>query len=710
MSEKFTDKDGNEITSITAENVEEFKNWLKNTKEPETFRAEVSPELKLADLIPANTILSDRQENVASQIVVMAMRSNASPERCAEFIGLASTSDTNRHIIGKSWRYMGNSTGGYNYSKVAKVIADTPDSKLIGFNLACTEVGNSGYGYIEIGKPDDGKNLTGREKELLSILAQKNSRAVDEFVKNGSMYNADLRNFAAREVIDRAVCDRNNIHKIFPALDDKFVTKEVLKSTLQEAGDSGRLMVQWMRDTVNAKTQAEKNVNILPDKYVRLQDAIMRMTEKQNKYDPSSYGRTRGLCERFADLCNELQLSSKVKDSPFMQKIAFQMAQRDVLQGNVEKLDEAMLGKVIAEDKSCELAAKLPDEFVAKHKDVLLKNSPYLSLRAQVMENLDKPYNLPDLKFDYHKMHAVPLALREKILADAEKINEQKAPEREALRKSIEMQSAELNKHHKLSRTDTDNNQAAQTAVEEINKAYREIERFMKTDRKGNIIAAEEYLSLGNINKLLAGENPYLFVPQEGKLPLFGRGAEKERRQNLDNAVAAFNRIVKDNMPALNKELYSGGSYVPAKQMLDGKILAADPHAKTLAESKFINSRTSIWQRLQNDVERVNKEYGSELKWRENDLKKFDDADKWLTDTRARLNNTKQAMQEAAHELSGVKAAEGESKLQAVDNSLKGKDKADARKANREVVDPLAKKADAKAVLQAAKKNYSERW
>lgn len=707
MSEKFTDKDGNEVKLITAENVEEFKNWLKNTKEPETFYPEVSSDLKLADLIPSNTILSEKQESVASRLVVMAMRDNASPERCAEFIRLASTSDTNRHIIGKSWRYMGNSTGGYNYNKVAKVIADTPDSKLIGFNLECVE-NNS---YIEIGKPDDGKNLTGREKELLCILAQKSSVAVNRFVANGSLFNVDLHDTEARKVIDRAICDNNNIHKIFPDLEDKFVTKEVLRATFQDAENCGWLKIGEMKDTINAKTQAEKNVNISQNTYMRLQNAIIRETEKQNKYDASSYGRTKGLHERFVDLCNDLQLSSKVIDSPFMQKMSLQMAQRDVLQGNADNLDESMLGKVIAEDKSCELSAKLSDEFVSKHKAVLLENSPYLRLKGRVLENLDKPYNLPKFNsVDDRDFKAVPLSLKEKILAEAEKINAQKTPEKEALKKCIDMQSAELDKQQELSRTDIDNNYAAQKAIDEINVAYRAIECFIKKDKKGNIVAAEEFLSVSNINSILAGDKPRLYLPQEGSLPLFGRSAEKERRHSLDEAINAFNQIVKAHMPTLNKEVYSNGSYVSAKQMLDGKILAEDKRSKDLADSKFAKSRTSVLQRYNDTVGHINNKYGGELRWKKDNLKKFEEADKWIVDARTQLNNTKQAMKEAAYELSGVKAAAEESKLQAVDKLLEGKDKANVRKANQAVVDPLMQKADSKVVLKAAmQKQHSGR-
>lgn len=47
MAEKFTDVDGNEVKLITKENVEDFKNWINTTQDPDFLSVEVSPELKL---------------------------------------------------------------------------------------------------------------------------------------------------------------------------------------------------------------------------------------------------------------------------------------------------------------------------------------------------------------------------------------------------------------------------------------------------------------------------------------------------------------------------------------------------------------------------------------------------------------------------------------------------------------------------------------
>lgn len=688
MSEKFTDKDGNEVTLITAENVEDFKNWLKNSNEPAPFNPEVAPDLKLADLIPANALLSKRQEDIATKVVMLAMKSNSSPERCAEFIGLASTSDTNRHIIGKAYYYMGRSTSNeFRYEQVSTAVKNTPDSKLIGFNLACYENNN----HFNKGKPDDGKNLTSREKELLTILAEKNSRAVTEFVENGSLINADVRTPATRAVIDNAIY--NNVGKVFADLDTKFVTKDILRKELQQYG---RYMRVEPKDTANAKTQAEKNANILSKEHVHLQEAIMSLTEKQNKYDPSNYGRNKGLHERFTDLCKDMRLDDEVMNSPVMQKISLQIAQRDALEGNIGKLDETMLGKVIAADKSSEIAAKLPDEFIQEHKSVLLKNSPYLRHKNAVLNNPNLTYALPDMIKD----NKISLSLKEKILDEAEKANAQKSPEKEALKKSLAMQSEDIRRVSSAYVTDTQNIQDAQKAVSEITAAYNKIKQFIKTDKNGNPIEAEAFLSASNINDLIAnGQNPKVFLPQEGGLPLFGRSAEKERRQNLDNAITAFNQVMQAHLPTLEKSLYDDGSYTPAKQLLRGKILNKE------ADSILDKSYRDCGKLRFNSIERINKEYGN-YDMRQRDLDAFEKTDKMLADARTQLNETKQIMKETAHELSGVKAAEAESKLQVVDNSLEGKDKANVRKANQAVVDPLAKKADAKTVLKAAMYNH----
>lgn len=689
MAEKFTDKDGNEVKLITKENVEEYKNWLTTARDPDYLSAEVAPDLKISELIPTNAYLNEKQRQIAAGVVLNAMKASAAPEKCAEFISLASTTDANREIIGKAWSYMGHSTQGiYHYPEVARTIEKTPASKLIGFNLACVE----NNCYTEVGQTDDGKKLTSREKELLSLLAEKPNgiSAINDMIRNGSLINAKTGSDNSRKVIDKAIM--NNINNVFANLDYKFMSKEMLRQQLRVT------YRVTPKNTSAAKTQAEKNANILPKSHTHLQGAFMYFTEKQNKYDSSDYGREKGLYTRFTELCKDMGISSELANNEILQNIGLQIATRDVKEGNAAKLNREMLEKVIANDKSGEIASNLPDDFVEKNKGSLLKISPYLRLRDSAINNMDATWTLPAVI----ESKEISLALKEKILAEAQKVNAAKAPEKEVLKQNIDGYLKEMTGATSRNTANTQNINDVNDAIDKINNAFNNIRRYIKKDKDGNPIPAEEYLSAGNLGRIITGKNPKIVLPTEGNLPLFGRGAEKERRENLEKAINAFNKTVQTCMPALNKKLYdkkSSSYYTPAKEFLGDKILTDKAsfwlrRSETDCRTDFDKTRDSLEQK-----------YGRyEVKQRA--LEIMERTDRILADTLNNLNSLKSAMKESAHELSGVKAAEGQSKLQAVDHKLEREDKAAARQANKAIVDPLAQKQDAKTVLKVAKQKH----
>lgn len=693
MAEKFTDADGNEVKLITKENVEDFKNWINTTQDPDFLSVEVSPELKLTDIIPPNTRFGDTKQQVAAGVVVQAMKASATPEKCADFISLASTTDTNRGIIGKAWQSIGSRTSNeFHYQEIANAIKNTPDSKLIGFNLACIKY----KCFTETGKTDDGKKLTNREKELLSLLAENTSgkNVINKFVENGSLINVDTPNNMARKAIDEAIIN-NGINNVFTNLDLKFINKEMLKEQLKATYRFDKT------NTSKAKTQAEKNANILPKKYTRLQDAFMHLTEKQEKHDSSDWGRIKGLHERFLDLCKDMGITSELDNNPVLRGISMQIATRDVLNGNIEKLNDNILAKIIAADKSNEIVDKLPNSFIEAHKDVLLKSSPYLKLRDSVLNNLDSSWAIPAIA----ETKNVSLALKEKILAEAEKANAARAPEKETLKNNISFYLEEMTSATTRYNQNRQNLNDVEDAVDKISATFHNIKRYIKQDKDGKPIPAEECLSASNLGRIITGKDPKVFLPQEGNLPLFGRGAEKERRENLERAINDFNQTVQTCMPALNKKLYdrkSNSYFTSAKELLGDKILANT--APSLLNRSEIDCRADF-NKTRDSLEQKYGRYEA----KQGALEVMEKTDKLLIQARTDLNNAKAALKEAAHELSGVKAAEEQSKLQVVDNNLEGKEKAAVRQANKAIVDPLAKKQDAKAVLNAAKQKQTSR-
>ena len=693
MAEKFTDADGNEVKLITKENVEEYKNWLSATQDPAYLSAEVAPDIKLSELIPTNAYLNAKQLQTASGAIAQAMRASATPEKCAEFISLASTTDANREIIGKAWQSIGNRTDNeFHYQEIANAIKNTPDSKLIGFNLACVEH----RCYTEVGQTDDGKKLTSREKELLSLLAEKPNgiSAINDMVRNGSLINAKTGFKNSRKVIDEAII-KNGVNNVFANLEKEFMTKEMLRQQVRSTYHFSS------KNTSAAKTQAEKNANIMPQKHTHLQEAFMYFTEKQNKYDSSNYGREKGLYERFTDLCQDMGISGELANNSVLQNIGMQIATRDVKEGNAAKLNREMLEKVIANDKSGEIASNLPDEFVEKNKGSLLKISPYLRLKDSAINNMDATWTLPAVI----ESKEISLALKEKILAEAQKVNAAKAPEKEVLKQNIDGYLKEMTGATSRNTANTQNINDVNDAIYKINNAFNNIRRYIKKDKDGNPIPAEEYLSAGNLGRIITGKNPKVVLPTEGNLPLNEHNTEKERRENLEKAINAFNKTVQTCMPALNKKLYdkkSSSYYTPAKEFLGDKILTDKAsfwlrRSETDCRTDFDKTRDSLEQK-----------YGR-YEVKQNALEIMERTDRILADTLNNLNSLKSAMKESAHELSGVKAAEGQSKLQAVDHKLEREDKAAVRQANKAIVDPLAQKQDAKTVLKIAKQKQTSR-
>ena len=384
---KFLDGNGNEIEQITAENLADYKNWISQAKEPETANLIASPEVSLKDVVlPAST---KEQKSKVADIIFRTLARQRSNDRRNEFIDLA---NKNRDVVSLAWRRMGSAIASREseFEKVLKTVDERSSSKNLGFALAVFEAGDNFY---ETGKADDFSKLSNTERELaeeiLDIAAKgyndnQGYRALEyvkRLVKNSSMINFKTSP-QNREIINNALLGSDNRNRIavLEKVKPEYFNSDMVKAMLPKYGNAPQF-----KDVSKAKTQAEKNANILPQGYHTFKKAVLHLVEQQNKYDRSNYGDERGLNERYLEVCKQLGLSDEHARNPkAMAGLYLETARKDIEQGRLKRLDEKSLSDVLKHDDG-KYYAMLPKEFVEKNKRLVESSLPE-KLRLQLHE------------------------------------------------------------------------------------------------------------------------------------------------------------------------------------------------------------------------------------------------------------------------------------------------------------------------------------
>ena len=86
----------------------------------------------------------------------------------------------------------------------------------------------------------------------------------------------------------------------------------------------------------------------------------------------------------------------------------------------------------------------------------------------------------------------ISLALKEKILDEAEKVNAARAPEKEALKQNVDGYLEEITGATSRYTANIQNINDVNDAIDKINNAFNNIRRYIKKDKDGNPIPAEE--------------------------------------------------------------------------------------------------------------------------------------------------------------------------------------------------------------------------
>ena len=697
----FVDANGNEIKEVTAENIEDYKKWLQTDKNPDVSHLFNSNDVSLADLA-VSPYLDDKQTKAAAMMVYRDVARNPEDDRLNEYIDLAKK---NRQVVAKSWRAMGNSVGGRAFDNVLDMINKRPAAENLAFVLASIEEGISNITYYS-GKTDDFSKISGENKkyaeELLNLAAPAylkgrydgsdpktsiSSMCVKSLVQNGSMINLRTSN-ENREVISKALMNNEYryVLKNLEALKTEYLNEEMLTILARKYAPA-----QQYKDTKGAKTQAEKNVNILPKGYQNFKKAVLNLINKQDKYDRTRYGEERGLNERYLEVCKKINVAENIARNPkCMAGLYLETARKDIEEGRVARLDKTALSDVLKHDDGKYLAM-LPQEFVQNNKDLIESSLPKNVKISLAEQNVAGASNFS----------IASLGERNRTTKENKKILKNLETEQKKIEPKIDYLQKDKEEIEQLKQTATakynifaaEENNAK--AIFSLQDGYDSIKRLMKEGKD-----AEQILSKEAVEKVIAerleGKNSILQMPQEGSLPImFGRKEEKERREKLANKITEFNQRMDSVVPYLKKE-YAG------------EILSPDAYNQALKKTETTK------QEYNNAAYNHSSRLISQGRQNTNELEDLTQRNNFIEQARERIQEKETQKKEAVKKLAGVP---DKTAVQAVPQNAEKAEKAQIRKQNKQVEDKLATKektfagkSDAEKVgLQKQRQNQAMR-
>lgn len=697
----FVDANGNEIKEVTAENIEDYKKWLQTDKNPDVSHLFNSNDVSLADLA-VSPYLDDKQTKAAAMMVYRDVARNPEDDRLNEYIDLAKE---NRQVVAKSWRAMGNSVGGRAFDNVLDMINKRPAAENLAFVLASIEAGISNITYYS-GKTDDFSKISGENKkyaeELLNLAAPAylkgrydgsdhktsiSSMCVKSLVQNGSMINLRTSN-ENREVISKALMNNEYryVLKNLEALKTEYLNEEMLTILARKYAPA-----QQYKDTKGAKTQAEKNVNILPKGYQNFKKAVLNLINKQDKYDRTRYGEERGLNERYLEVCKKINVAENIARNPkCMAGLYLETARKDIEEGRVARLDKTALSDVLKHDDGKYLAM-LPQEFVQNNKDLIESSLPKNVKISLAEQNVAGASNFS----------IASLGERNRTTKENEKILKNLETEQKKIEPKIDYLQKDKEEIEQLKQTATakynifaaEENNAK--AIFSLQDGYDSIKRLMKEGKD-----AEQILSKEAVEKVIAerleGKNSILQMPQEGSLPImFGRKEEKERREKLANKITEFNQRMDSVVPYLKKE-YAG------------EILSPDAYNQALKKTETTK------QEYNNAAYNHSSRLISQGRQNTNELEDLTQRNNFIEQARERIQEKETQKKEVVKKLAGVP---DKTAVQAVPQNAEKAEKAQIRKQNKQVEDKLATKektfagkSDAEKVgLQKQRQNQAMR-
>lgn len=672
----FVDANGNEIREVTAENIEDYKKWMQTDKNPDVSHLTNSDDVSLADLA-VSPYLDDKQAQAAAYMLFKTVARKPEEAKLNEYLDLAKQ---NRPVVAKSWSTMGYTVGGRVFDDVLSAMNKRPAAENLAFMLASIEAGISNVGNYT-GKTDDFSKISGENKkyaeELLNLAAPAYGRGyydrndlktgISSMCVSGLLQNGSLLNFKTspqnREVISNAVLNSEYryVIKNLEALKPEYLNEEMLTKLAEKYAPAPQY-----NDTKNAKTQAEKNANILPKGYHNFKKAVMNLVNKQDKYDHSHYGDERGLNERYLEVCKKIKVAEGIARNPkCMTGLYLETARKDIEEGRAARLDKKALADVLKHDDGKYLAL-LPKEFVDANKQLIEQSLPEKIKIRMAEQNIAGAGNYSIASLERRNRTTKE---NKKILEGLDAEQSKIAPKIDYLQKNkaeMDKMQQEVTAKYNVFAAEENNYKA----IYSLQDGYDNIKRYLKEGKE-----AEQILSPEAVEKVIAerleGKSSVLQMPEQGMLPLmFGRKEEKERRERLAGKISEFNQRLDTVSPYLKKE-YAGN------------VLSQDAYNRALQENETAKqeyndivrdySATMIHQGRQNNEE----------------LNNLTERNNFIEQARERIQEKEAKKKEAVKELVGVP---DKTAVQAVPQNAEKTEKTQIRHRNKQVEDKLAVK------------------
>lgn len=695
----FTDENGNPIEVVNEDNLAKFQVWLLENQQPQNLpgqRVKVVSELSLETILSDENgkalKLNEHQQRYVARVVLATHYDNKSLDL------MINSAEKYPYLLGQANQIAGAGWAG-SYGNFYDQLHDKIAARNIVDNIPVIRAIVISGGMLH--KYGTGKITTlssANQKHLNEIFQLSKfapyrtySKVEDaasvcmEELATSKLVNYQQASAEFRKFINQQIAiSYEDVRGLLNELNPEFYDKELLSGILSRNLVGAKSGVVF--DTTKAKSQAEKNKNILPPYYTKTITALAKLAEDKMLYDADNYGRLAPLTERYKAVCMELCAVKDWRMVPQMVKESvvkdgyLLMAQKEVIAGNGEQLSKEDLELVLKSDR----------------KDYYLKKiNPEILAQKQVKLNVDQQQTvaLKDKEKLLAKTNGVVSSLitskklssseKEELLKLAERQIKQNQGEKQYCQEYVEQYEQDTKALTELNHKST-KAKFVSDGIAKIQQAYANIVANWATNGKE---AAERHLQPQEVEKVvslaLSGEQVAVELPEHGSLPLLiGRKAEKQRRENLAQSINNFNEMVK-TMVTLGVSAFKGEEVWP-KQYRD-KMLAQETAQQADAETKNAWAQYQSMMKHQQinyqDIDRIRGRLaGYELQ--EESLKK---AKEWLSESKAMLKNT-------ARDNLGL---DSEQVLAVADASLEPKDKAKVRAANKKISDKLEQKEQA---------------
>ena len=387
----------------------------------------------------------------------------------------------------------------------------------------------------------------------------------------------EIKHLSENQVVAVSNIFKNYANNSFYAIKDKLLNSEVLlncdnlpeevrKEVNNYAINNGyyKLDSQFMDKTFFNKLFKANKTPISKKEsspeyrkfYLSVRDKLIGDAEKVS-FDPYNGKRPISQClkNQIKEITGLDGFEKINKDSVFYDAYVH-AAQKDIREGNADKLDKDAIEAALSQDKDNYYIRKIP---ASKLRETNInynsEQSQFVGAARLEKGEMDKE-SIISFSKDIEHSKTLTSEEKDKISKALDKKIEEMKPWLQEKKKSFESQQ----KYSELKENQT-KSLSATKAIEEIQQIYGKILSSTKNNtpnkQENKVIDIQQVEKV--ISDVLEGKPVKLDYPQQKSLPLFGRKKEKQRREKLNRYINDFNQCL-NNIKVNSEELkqYSG--------------------------------------------------------------------------------------------------------------------------------------------------------